>query len=591
MCLLSVLDASSKVEPGFYDMKWQWNPGSEDSCLKIDQMTATFSLFRIEVPETPKYSQIFEKLYGNDIAYSMKNVNRARRFLGFFHGICHPSKCSAHDVGTIINFYFGNDVSFTVQNQNRRIKSKTDTFQYVAIIFLLGILLMNIISTLKYYFFESIPIGHKSFDMVSNVKTFLKFSSYDNITTRIFNGFKFWYLFLSILGHMPVSISGPLGPFFNEMFNLSKYYPKFVHRVLRFAVDGVIFNFVLTGAISTISWFPYFDSKNGLVTFWFFLMVRALRLLPIIIVVIAIIVAAPVINFLNSGIVFNPLINQMSHNCKTFGWSEILFLGNYVHCTNMCNAVGWFLSADFQLNIICFPLMKMLHRSMKNGTKLALVYIFGAILLQYIISYTTYEGYVVPTYENLDSYEFLTVNHFWTTNYISSYVLGLILGCAIYRDVRISDNISTSKISYILSVLFVLQIIYTCDINYWNDGHMKMIIAVLSRTSSGLIMATGIYLSWNTSTTNTFRRMMSSQFYDYVGKFLLPAYLVHIPILVWLTAYSRNESLDPGPCMNQFIGKGIFVLMLSLIVGFILHILVEIPSMKLIKSIFSGKQE
>ena len=131
---------------------------------------------------------------------------------------------------------------------------------------------------------------------------------------------------------------------------------------------------------------------------------------------------------------------------------------------------------------------------------------------------------------------------------------------------------------------------YTSDINYWKYSHSKIVIATLSRALSGLMWAIVIYFGWISGQSNIVRRILTSKTYDIIVKFLLPSYLAHVAIIVWLTAYSRSESLDPGPVLTQFIGKGLALAPISLFVGFVLHITVEVPFMKLLKSILISKK-
>ena len=592
-----MLDSSSKVEGGFFEERWLWSPGFEDECLQINQMKTSFSLLRIDLPENPDDGENYTSLFGYNIAYKLRKTDRTRSFMAFHHGICHPATCSAQDIISLLEVFFNHKVEFSVRNLNRSIKSPQSLKQKIAIAVIVGIIILNVCSAVKYNIPGKIPIGHKSFDMISNFKSalrpFYSEATKDENGTRFLNGMKALYLVISICIHCPLTIVGDIGPMYNPVYGIRKYSPG-IYPLIRLVIDGIAFNVLITSIVAAISWSAFLDTANGKLKFKIFLLVRYLRLLPIVLTFVLITIAAPAVPMSGSGILFGPVVKRMSENCNLNGWREVAMIGNWVHAADICLQVGWFLSSDFQLNIICFPLLLTLYRDLRKGIKLAIGYIVVGILLEIGVQYATYDGYVFPSFENLDSFESVHMRHFWTTNCITSYVIGLVVGTLIYRRVTLLETISLNWRAVLALTCnnCVLLIAYlTSELNYWEFSHSKLLIASIIHTTSAILLSFSLYLLWLATPSNPIQRIFTSPIYDFISIILLPSFLSHVFILVCLTTYSRSGSLEIGPFWTQFIGKTFAVLPLSLICGLILHIMVEIPCIKLLKSLLSGSKK
>lgn len=580
-------------------MGWAWNPGREDQCLKIDHLKTSFSLFSIKVPENPEDGKNYPSLFGSEIAHMVRAMSKTRPFVRFNHGFCHPSTCSAQDLINIFDHYFDHSLDIYVKNGNRVLKPPPSVTQQFAVFILSMIIIINITSTLKCNGIPSLPLGHRSFDVIYNTESVFqntKSSDGDDLNdTRMLNGIKSVYLMISIMVHSAVTMSGVLGPMYNTVYNYSKYSPNLIYTIVRTAVDGIVWNMLLTATVSVLSWSPFLQSTKGRLDFKSFILVRFLRLLPIVLTMVLITIAAPMMNITNGGLLFNPVVQRMSENCHLNGWREITFIGNWVPAADTCLTVGWFLSADFQLNVICFPLLLSLFNNLRKGINQALVYIIFGIFVELYVLYAKYDayGYVSASFENFNSFESVHIHHFWTTNYIPSYVIGLVVGSLVYRKIRILDSLHSNWKTVIVltcTTLLATQTYMTRDINYWSFSHWKIFTAAMTRTTSGILLAPVLYFGWMSMPSNIFRWMFTSPIHDFISKALLPSYLSHCALIVWFTTYSRSEALDiDNHLLIHLLGKGLVVFPLSILCGLVLHVLVEIPFMKLLKSLLMRK--
>ncbi|XP_049772327.1 nose resistant to fluoxetine protein 6-like [Schistocerca cancellata] len=92
---------------------------------------------------------------------------------------------------------------------------------------------------------------------------------------------------------------------------------------------------------------------------------RYLRLTPLYFMVILFYIY--VLPYLGSGPLWKTTVIQEKENCEKYWWANILYINNYVGAKNMCILPTWYLSVDFQLQILGAILIYMKWRLPKRG--------------------------------------------------------------------------------------------------------------------------------------------------------------------------------------------------------------------------------
>jgi hypothetical protein len=176
------------------------------------------------------------------------------------------------------------------------------------------------------------------------------------------------------------------------------------------------------------------NSTNRGPGFMTYVLLRALRTLPVMIAFILITFTFPIVGH-GGGPLMKKMQETLSEKCFQHGWKDILFISNFESFHEMCMPVGWFMSADFQLYVVAFIYLKMLNTRPRIAFSLIATQVIAGILIHAwyldhvnvpsLLKLWTWDGY-----NNLHGYIKLFAHTF---NYIAIYPIGVILGYCIVR--------------------------------------------------------------------------------------------------------------------------------------------------------------
>ena len=481
---------------------------------------------------------------------------------------------------------------------NRSLKQTPSMIQNVSLLIITALVMFTLASTIKFNLIPYVPYGSIHFDLVSNIKSVMR--RYENqdkksSPTDFFNGWKSLYLCGACFLHLLVIIEKSAHSLNIKLSEYNSYLESMIiDYLMRCAIDVMCLNVVLTAIVGAIAMIPFIDgAKNLKKLFLSLTIIRYLRLIPIVSFVMMMIIVAPLLTIRNSGIFHEHIMQTMSDTCSTYGALEVLFIGNFIHPTKICLIVGWFLSADFQLAIITFPLLIALARNIKSGIKLAFLYIIAGIGIEYAI-HMYFNTVIVPKFEDESSYETIAINHFWTTNYVSTFAIGLIFGTLIYRNIRLSEKF---YMKYNLAIWMVTMTVLTAttfttmNIDDWTcDRWITNFVASIIRTIGTICLSILIYMVWMSDKDNIVRNILSfSPLLNSISKILLPSFLLHSIALTWVASLFHSEAIEYN--VIHLISRAIVIYPFSILIGLILHIFIEIPFMKLLKSVFINRKK
>ena len=591
-----MIDASSKSNPGVHKFGLT-NTGNEEQCLSVNRgnVRGSVSMIRISAPG----GEVTEKLnQPTPIIYHKFKKSNALivEVVKITFTICHPHACAESDLASLIENHFDHRIDYKIENTNRSLKQTPTKIQIFSLIAIGTLIIFTLASTLKVNVIPKLPLGHAHFDIVGNIGTvWRRYINEDSseTPTDFLNGWKTLYLFMAVLLHQLMIFETSTHGLNITLEEYTKNFHFVADPLSRIVIDLMCQNVAITAIVGAIASRSFIDgAKSGPKLFLSMTLLRFLRLFPIVSFFVMVVIISPLIRLSNSGIYMNSVTQSMSDRCSTYGWLDVLFIGNFIPITNICLIVGWFLSADFQLNIISFPLLITLVRDLRKGVKLLILYILIGIAVEYSV-HIYMDVNIIPRFRDSSTYETIPINHFWTTNYVSTYAIGLTFGMLISRNVRIPDYVYKRAYIYIyLACLFVLTltVILTLNIDEWTyDRKFTNFIASVIRTISTLCTATVVYMIWM-SDTNLIKRILTiSPLMNSASKIILPSFLAHSLALTWLAAFVQNDPIEYN--WMYFLSRVMIVYPLSIIIGLILHILIEIPFMKIMKSVFMKKKE
>lgn len=633
-----MIDATSKSIPGtFY--RTLINIGYEKECLNIVHIDASghiirgsYSLIHILSKHQKLASEmevknlsVFPKFMYSSYNHLSADAKQVRESYGLIYSICHPHMCSASDISYLIDEYFNHKIDFKVVNANRSIKTSIFNISYLQLIsisLIATLIIYSILSTIKCHINKNIYVGNDHFDIICNAKEFYNKYKIDdkhsNKDTNFINGYKSIYLISALFGHTTVLIS----PASHRLYTSLPYYVSFGYEdnykmFMRSNIEMFLSNVVASGIVSIVSIVPFIEhlkrfkfrhlknaqnSKFGAENvktkigskdvpkdtsiLIIIATVRYLRMIPMTLFIVMIMIISPLIlNFTNvPGIHNKYILNDVSNRCSTYGWRDLLLISNWFTVFNVCYTITWFMSADFQLAIITFPLVMSLVKDIKGGARFAMFYVASGICLEYVLNYHENQ-FIVPNVRNETYYDYHFMHNAWTSNYISTYSMSLVYGMLIYRKIRIDDKFAY-LIKYVASVcisIIMLSIHLTQDMNEWTPNMFKYMIGSMIKTISGLCLCTLTYLLWHVSYDNIIKRLLTwTPMFNTISRIMMPSFLIHGLLIEWTTAMIYSNTLEFT--IFKMVQRGSIVVILTVICGTILHILVEVPFMKMLKS-------
>ena len=147
----------------------------------------------------------------------------------------------------------------------------------------------------------------------------------------------------------------------------------------------MVANIAATAILSAVTMIPFIRSfrVSSAKLFAMLTMVRYFRPIPISMFFIMIIIVTPLVTMKSSGIFHDQITASASNTCSSIIMYDMLFITNWLPTAQHCIPVNWFLSADFQLAMITFPLIVTLASDSWKGIKLASFYVAAGIATEF----------------------------------------------------------------------------------------------------------------------------------------------------------------------------------------------------------------
>lgn len=343
----------------------------------------------------------------------------------------------------------------------------------------------------------------------------------------------------------------------------------------------VSFNFVITSLLSMFIWYPIITTKS--VSISQFILIRALRTLPLIIFMICLLITLPDLQF--RGPLMNIFFANMSGNCFQSGWGELLFISNFIDTDYMCLRVSWFTSADMQLYIFSFFLLFLLTRNtlIRHRKKIiALAICFTFTLTSVVIGPMYYERNMNwlrnADYFFIDPMSLVSM-YFNTFNYCVPYVIGMVLGIEMAKGTQWPEAKAKKYLKIcILTVILALVSPYFVEL----IGIQVLLFSAIL-TMQRLIFAVGLggglFAIWSLQDVKCSEITSCGYICNLLSRMQYPYFLIH-PLIISYLAISLNIPFVSYTQMFMVLLPSQTII--SLILSTLIHVGVELPFARLI---------
>lgn len=220
----------------------------------------------------------------------------------------------------------------------------------------------------------------------------------------------------------------------------------------------VSWNVVVGAALAFIIWQPIFSKTKGRISFAGYLIPRILRSSPVLTGTLMLILAYP--PSWGSGPIFRKSYGKLTTNCLESWWMELLFIANQRKAMESCIVHGWYIASDLQLYAMAYILIKAFEKSTKLGVTFCSIGVVIGMALQGLITwhYKTGMSFAFTVQKIHVAIEETHLLHFATSNYVSSYCIGILLGYAISHKIKVQRVrlffYFNSVVNYILVIIY-----------------------------------------------------------------------------------------------------------------------------------------
>lgn len=509
----------------------------------------------------------------------------------FLLGICLPSTCDEGDVQTILTspsvcqsldpIKLSLEKPYTTDDKNYQL------IKSLGKVVLVCLVILNVTGTaLSSRSFLSV------FDVKSNVKALFREST--SKSAPFISLMKVAYTLTSTVLHIFVPINyyqsfHLVKPATENMYNNVYYRWSFLLMSMMLS-----FNFVIAAILSVITWMPIFKRTNGDVNFTSFVIVRALRTLPVQMFIIGLVILLPEFNL--GGPLMEIASANMSGTCYENAWADLSFVSNLRPLHTLCNRVGWFMSADMQLYASSFAILYLLSKhdvtSGGNHHRTLLMVLFVISYIAYApISEKIMNAAVTVLYQPK---EFLTNPapiislYFNSLLYLPAYIAGILIGFEINVGTKMQpQNLAKGFFGSICLHLVSIAALYLTFGSANSTTNFHFIAFTLSNILYIATFCAFLFTLWSATNHWIMTAISNNLFITILSKISFAQFMIH-PFIIVLTMLKLDIFYWSYGHLYFILLP--FVLTFSSILGFVIHVCVEMPFAKILAYLVSKEK-
>ncbi|XP_019879935.1 nose resistant to fluoxetine protein 6 [Aethina tumida] len=520
-------------------------------------------------------------LIQNTSQYLIKRVTK--EFSVKYSGRCLPIDCNQKDFNIIFEEEMDEKFCTCKTDINKSVLlSSVTLYVFVGLIILI---LLSSLYDLAISFSDTIPDYEvlTAFSLITNVQKFFKCNENPEDLSCL-NGMKcisvLWivlYYEWRILAAGPVESYGGLINFLNSSANL-----------IFFQGDMAIDTFFTIGGITTAYAFTRMYQKKGSCSIKDvakLCMHRYLRMTPVLAAMV--LLYATTLSRLGNGPVWHHIEESLVEPCKTYWWTSLLYIQNYINHSDYCIVQSWYLSVDMQMFFLSPLLLIPLENFPKTSISFILCMIAVGIGVNFYISYSFELPYASFALDNNSDIYF---EIFYSRLYCrySAYLLGLVCGWSLNKIRKDCDNFILTKfasiftwsmmfISIIVCIYFPYVFLHSAKNVTANAFYNSLIRIIFSIAICTLVV---LCSTGNGGFVNHF---LSSKLFFVMTKLVYSMYLVHFMVIACRIFSTRSAwQFTRSSIMFNYIGD----VVITILISFILVILFDFPCMAIHKLIF-----
>ncbi|XP_030766793.1 nose resistant to fluoxetine protein 6-like [Sitophilus oryzae] len=569
-----------------------------DQCM-LHGDEALYCFFTYELKPTTDNNVIWNII--QNVSSKPENYNHTK----LRHGLCVPTSCSrdyaasGSEVEAIQNCYSRKLALLGLTGNVSALDCQTNTSRYPVDIYdwaAGGVFVLYISFLIFASLYEKIVLRRsiqkskttggrilEAFSIFKNWKRLTSISeNSDHKKLRIIQGLRFYTMFCVIMSHTLMATFG--GPIANTQYteNVTK---KSLNMLVAQGYYIVQTFFIISAFLFSYQFFNVKSHHKEIKSSFFFYaaFLRYIRITPTLFVVWAIHSTWNV--HFSTGPLWDAAVGKEYRNCRQNGWTNFLFINNYVNTKEMCLRQTWFLAADMQLFLAGLVVLFIINKYPKS-----IYYIFGVILttgfvLPGIVAYVKdhdilYRQYPEILYDfnclKMPIYSDLVIS---THTNMFGFFLGMLFGYLFfqYKDQDLRQHKILVVLWWILtfglclSTIFVAGIFYDPNFKYtaldsavyWACGKnlfaLGMCIAVL-----GLTHRIGWFVLW----------LMDNDIVQILGRLTFSCYLIHVLFIQMKLGFVRYPiSANDTMLFIEVIGD----VGVSYVAGLVLCLVIEMP--------------
>ncbi|KAJ0176877.1 hypothetical protein K1T71_008056 [Dendrolimus kikuchii] len=437
----------------------------------------------------------------------------------------------------------------------------------------------------KFIFKEKSRVNalYTSFSIYTNTKRFLTFNSAPGALECV-DGIRAISMFWVIIAH---TYCLTLLAFIHNLAEALEWLVKFSSTWITAAPITVDTFFTLSGILAVYTTVGKISKTRFIRTIHLYYLNRLFRTLPLLATVI--LLQASAFNHISDG----PFWQNVAHateNCRTYWWSSLLFIQNYINPLEICLAQTWYLSVDIQLYIISPLIMVFLFGSQ--------IFAWGALSCFVLAALTTSTAYsfiynfsaALANPSRISEFsDYIETYYINTLTRAAPFCVGMVYGYILHlcrnRKIRISKlYVTVLWISSVLlmgfcifSMYFVMQVDHDAQIfdNFLNAYMRAMWATALGWLIFACVHGYGGPINW----------FLSLKIWKLPARLSYAMYLIHFPIMMsangtWLKTYYFSD----GANIYRFMGD----ITITIIAAFILSICIDAPFSTLQKLLLGG---
>ena len=590
---MTILSSYSNGQPGFFTDRIS-DFGHYRQCLysKFNGSNTRYFLIQVTHPGHEVHPKPWHK---RDQFVDVVHPSNFRP-APILHAICLPSECSRQDVEGLLKDDVVKSKIFPLELNIFTSESFDDTDPFeeyrlsrlVAKTIIYFLVILTLIASLTSRLLPANSILQAWNAVENHKRIFSDMTLFSDERLYIFNFYKTMFTMIGLFSHVVVCFTTKAAPFVHSIIGVT-----LPHKAVKPDPAGLLsvnINFVFSAALAVINVVPMMPKLS----FTLFVVGRALRTMPVLIMVTLIFIAFPFFddNPFGRGALYLEMHKNITANCVTNGWRDVLFMTTSLQWTNICNQPSWFITVDFRMYVLSFLVFVFLAKSPKIGLSLLATQTVVGIVIHY---WSLKVNNVFPPIpfqfdrdDNMaDTWSNALVD---TRGHIASYCVGMALGYIILKTEKWK---SVSITHVILSFMAIFACLYAFVSVYDPRSQQSSLT-----DEQQLIFASTIRLFYLSSVAWAFHALGFSsdvmisfskkKIFAIVSRFSFSVFMIHS---LFVSYFQSTLTQIPEYSHLYIFCIFLFVSFVSFPSAYLIMILVEYPFGNLLKRVLKNKKK